>query len=369
MKRQLRNLAGLLAVAATFTIMGMAGNGGQPAAPGAAPTGEEARPGDLPPMVRTIVLSPPVARQSRQFFGRVRARETVDLALQVGGPLERLIPEEGTRVARGEVVARLRLDPFERALARAVLQNDMAAREAQRARDLADRAAGPVTRADDAETARDLAEVALRDARAALEDAVLKAPFDGLVAARLVAEHSSVAPGQPVLRLHDMSQVRVEISLPEQLFSAAGGLDGVRFAAGIGGGEVPLDPVAFQPEALRVEQAFRVMLAVPADASAGLVPGASVTVTASVRAPITGLPVPAEAVLVANDRTTSVFILEGAQDDLRIRQIPVQVTTPNGTTVQVEGVPEGAEIVTTGVHRLTDGKRVRRFAPLTFVEG
>lgn len=367
MKIQLRILAAVLAVTGGLAAVAGAVSGLQIAPPVDAPSGDRSMP--AAPMVRTTVLSAPSARQSRQFFGQVRARETVDLALQVGGTLERLIPEEGNRVARGEVLARLRLDPFERAVARAELQRDMARREAQRARDLADRAAAPATRAEDAETSRDLAEVALRDARAALEDAILTAPFDGLVAARLVAEHGSVGAGQPVLRLHDMSQVRVEISLPERLFAAAGGLEGLRFAATLAGDDTPLEPVAFQPEASRVGQSFRVTLAVPANAATGLVPGASLTVVASVPVPAAGLAVPAEAVLTANDRTTSVFVVEGAEDDLRVRQVPVQVTTPDGTTLHVRGVPKGAEIVTAGVHRLRDGQRVRRFAPLTFVEG
>jgi RND family efflux transporter MFP subunit len=369
MKRQLWIIAVLLAVTGALVVVSGAGHSLQPPNQGAAPAGERSPSEGPAPMVRTAVLSAPSARQSRQFFGQVRARETVDLALQVGGTLERLIPEEGMRVARGETLARLRLDPFERAVARAELQRDMARREAERARDLADRAVGPLTRAEDAETARDLAEVALRDARAALEDAVLTAPFDGLVAARLVAEHSSVAAGQPVLRLHDMSQVRVDLSLPERLFAAAGGLEQVRFTAALFGEEVALDVVAFQPEASRVGQSFRVTLSVPAGAAAGLVPGASLTVLASVPMPAAGLAVPAEAVLTANDRSTSVFVVEGAEDDLRVRQVPVQVTTPDGTTLQVVGVPEGAEIVTAGVHRLQDGQRVRRFAALTFVEG
>jgi multidrug efflux pump subunit AcrA (membrane-fusion protein) len=79
---------------------------------------------------------------------------------------------------------------------------------------LAESASGATIRTEDAETTRDLAEIALRAARAALADATLTAPFDALVAARLIPPQSIVEPGQPLIRLHDMSEVRVEIDLP-----------------------------------------------------------------------------------------------------------------------------------------------------------
>ena len=62
------------------------------------------------------------------------------------------------RVAAGAVIAELERDGLERAVARVELQHAMAAREAERARALADRATGSATRAEDAETARDLSE-------------------------------------------------------------------------------------------------------------------------------------------------------------------------------------------------------------------
>lgn len=323
----------------------------------------------LPPMVRTEIVAPLSHMQQRQFFGRIRARQTVDLALEVGGTLKRLIPEEGTRVNRGEVIAQLRLDPFERGVVRAELQLAQATRDAERMRSLAASATAPIARAEDAETARDLAEVALRDARAALEDATLAAPFEGLVAARLVAEHGSVSPGQPVLRLHDLSELRVEISVPERLLTTARDLSAVQFTAALSQGATPLSLVAFQPEAERVGQSFRVTLALPEGAGATLLPGSSVTVIAEVPAYAeTGQPIPAAALLAENDRSAAVLVLEGAGDALQVRRLPVEVQATTGAGFVVHGLPEGAEIVTVGAHRLTNGQPVRRFAPLVFTE-
>lgn len=322
---------------------------------------------DQPPAVRTMIVAAAPDTASRQFFGQIVARDTVDLAFEVGGTLRQVIPEEGARVISGEPIAQLRLDPFERAVARRALQLDMAAREASRAQDLAARAVAPATQAEDAETAREMAEVDLRDARAALEDATLLAPFDGLIAARLVPAYASVAPGQPVLRLHDMSEMRVEIAVPERLFAAAGGLGAVRFTGQIAGrDDVELRLVGFQPETATVGQSFRVTLALVAP-PAGLLPGTSMTVTAAIPQQAQGVPVPATALLATADRQAEVMIVEDRQT-LRVRRVPVQVTAPAGSAFFVEGLPPDAEIVTTGAHLLQDGQQVRRFAPLTLSE-
>ncbi|MBQ2259753.1 MAG: efflux RND transporter periplasmic adaptor subunit [Loktanella sp.] len=317
--------------------------------------------------MRTLVIDDAPDTISRQFFGQIVARETVDLAFEVGGTMRRLMPEEGMRVNAGEMIAQLRLDAFERAVARAELQVEMATREASRAADLAARAAAPTSRAEDAETAREMADVDLRDARAALEDASLLAPFDGLVAARLIPEHASVAPGQPVLRLHDMSEMRVEIAVPERLFAAAGGLEALRFTGQIAGQpDIDLRLVGFQPETASVGQSYRVTLALPAG-TGGLLPGASIEVTVMIPASARGVPVPAAALIATADRQAKVMVVEGA-DVLTVRSVAVQVAAPAGSSFLVEGLPPEAEIVVTGAHLLRDGQQVRRFAPLTFSE-
>ncbi len=60
-------------------------------------------------------------------------------------------------------------------------------------------------------------EAGLDEARAALEDSVLKAPFDGFVAEKYVDNHENVSAGQPVVRLQDIARLEISVGLPEQL--------------------------------------------------------------------------------------------------------------------------------------------------------
>jgi len=159
----------------------------------------------------------PAATASRQFFGRIAARDTVDLAFEVGGTLTVLEALEGTTVAVGVTLAALDQGPFERTVERAELELERAIGDLERAETLATRNVTSEANAENAETARDLADVQLRDARAALADATITAPFDALIADRLASNHTSIDPGEPIVRLHDMSEIRVEVARPESL--------------------------------------------------------------------------------------------------------------------------------------------------------
>lgn len=234
-------------------------------------------------LVRTVVVSEADATLARQFFGRVRARETVDLAFEVGGRLSALNAVEGVPVPAGALIAELDLDPFERALARAEVTLAQAERDLDRARQLAERNVASAVDAETAETARDLAALTLQDARAALEDERIEALFYGLIADRIVSNETIIELGQPVVRLHDTSELRVEIELPERLVCELTDLGSIGFSALLPGGEAyPLTFGELRVETGSVGQSYTVSLAASDGQLPRLLPGQTVIVRAAV---------------------------------------------------------------------------------------
>ena len=323
------------------------------------------------PAVRMVRLQAAQATQTRRFFGQVRARETVDLSFEVGGTLNLLDAVEGDWIDRGTVLARLDPSPFERAVERAAVTLAQAQREHDRAETLVDSATVSRVRLEDARTVRDLSDVALRDAQDALEDATLVAPFDALVADRLSANFTLIEPGQTVLRLHDMSEVRVEFDLPERLLAKVGDPGRVHFTTTLPDRAEPINLrfVEFRAETGRIGQSYVVTLAFPDIDSPFLLPGASVTVTAATRSGTPGMALPASAILSDADRGTAVMIVEDGEDGLlTVRLQPVEVRSETGTGFQVAGLTEGTEVVATGGHLLRTGQTVRRYTGLVVEE-
>ncbi|ASJ74012.1 Multidrug resistance protein MdtA [Granulosicoccus antarcticus IMCC3135] len=314
--------------------------------------------------VKIMTLASQDMNLERTFFGRVSAKQSVDLAFQVGGQLFDFPAIEGAPVAKGSLVAKLDQEPFTLALDRAKASKAQADRTLRRLRQLQGNGA---TRAsiDDAQTASTISAVAVRDAEYALEHATLSAPFDGVVAMRKVANYATIAAGIPVVRLHDLSELRIEIDVPEILFQRVGNDPNLEFVARFPASE-ELFPVEYREvdaEASEVGQTFRVSLGLTPPAGLLLFPGSSVTVIGRVLNVPGGITVPATAIYKETDGSTAVMRIEGDDEqDLRVVKTPVKIGVSARGEIQImSGIESGTEIVSTGVSALSDGLRVRRF--------
>ncbi|SEL64335.1 RND family efflux transporter, MFP subunit [Roseivivax marinus] len=306
-------------------------------------------------------------RISRRFYGRVEARETVDLAFQVGGQIIEFPATEGSAIPEGDLVARLDLDPFRRQLDEAQTNLAKAERDLTRLEALSGNAASEV-QIEDARTQVRLSEIAVENARDQLEDATLNAPFDALVARREVANFSTVSAGQPVVRLHDMSEKRVAIDVPEVLFRRAAGGKDVEITASFpeSSKDYALEPREFEAETADVGQTFHLTLAFTEDPGEWVLPGASATVTVvSALGASTGVLLPETALVFEPDRSASVMVFEPSGDDPdvgTVHRTPVEIEArADGRVALLEGPEVGTEIVMTGASQLSDGQTVRRF--------
>ncbi len=328
--------------------------------------------GDPAPIraVKLIQAGGGAVQLERVFFGQVAARETVDLSFEVGGRLIMFDAQEGQFLEEGIQIAAMDLAPFERAVERATLQLAQANRDLTRAQTLVQSNAASATQAENAETARDLAAVALREATDALEDATLHAPFRALVASRLTPNFANVSPGQPIVRLHDMSEVRVEIDVPERLFQSLSDVTGISFVgtSPLFEGEVPLTLREFNAETQSIGQSYRVTLALPStQVSTAIIPGASMTVTARLRgSDATAITLPPSAVTMTNDGAqVMVYTPNADAENGTVDLVPVNVASANGAQITVTGLGSDQWIVGAGLQMLRDGETVRPFTGMS----
>ncbi|KIN63741.1 Efflux transporter, RND family, MFP subunit [Sulfitobacter noctilucicola] len=316
------------------------------------------------PIVKIEAVSAGDEDQQRVFFGRVVARETVDLAFQVGGQIVEIPVEEGAFMATGDLVAMMDQLPFELALEEAAAQQSQAERTVTRYKQLVGSAVAE-TNLQDAQTQLDLSAIALKNAERELANATLHAPFDGIVAARLEPNYATVAAGTPVVRLHDMSDLRIEIDVPEQLFQRAGQDAEVTLFAQFltGDKQYPLEIREFNAETEQVGQTYTITLGMEPQEGLNILPGSSAKVTAFLGKDVALVEVPASAVIIENDNSTSVMVFTptGALEGT-VNKTPVEVQpTENGNVAVLSGLEPGQEYVAIAADRLTDGQAVRRF--------
>ncbi|TDL78255.1 efflux RND transporter periplasmic adaptor subunit [Palleronia sediminis] len=330
---------------------------------------DDAAPEPKPRPVKLETLEPGGGALEREFFGRVRARETVDLAFQVAGQITEFPVTEGTRLTSGDLVAQLDLTPFQRAVDRAEVDLAKAERDLARLQELQGSAISAV-QVRDAQTTVDLARIAAEEARDRLEDATLKTAFDALVARRELANYSTVAAGTPVVRLHDMSELRVDIEVPEVLFRSASGGREVTFDATFPGDPqaYPLELREYEAETAEIAQTYSMTLGFTGEVPSWVLPGASVTVTARAERPEgETILLPETALVFDADRQPGVMVfLPGDGGDVgSVEWRPVEIDMRDDARIGlVEGPPAGTKIVVSGGSQLRDGQKVRRFTAI-----
>lgn len=317
------------------------------------------------PIVKLATVPTGDTGTRRVFFGRVVARETVDLAFQVGGQILEFPVEEGAAITAGSVVAKLDQVPFTLARDEAEARSVQAHRTLERYQKLLGSAVTE-TAVQDEETAVELADLALRNAERALSQATLHAPFDSIVATRLVPNFSTISAGTPVVRLHDMSDLRIEIDVPETLFQRAGKAEKVDIHAEFPAvqGSFPLQVREFNAETEQIGQTYKITLGMAPPDDVPILPGSSAKVTAVLHLGTPRIEIPMSAVVIGNDSTTSVMVFTptGA-DEGTVTRTPVEIAaTDSGTVALLSGVEPGQEIVAIGAGSLQDGATVRRFA-------
>ena len=135
------------------------------------------------PLAKIVSVGGEERTITRRFYGQVAARETVDLAFQVGGQIIDFPVVEGDTIERGALVAELDLEPFELAVEQASAQQEQADRNLSRLERLRSSAISEVA-ISDTRTIADLAAITTRNSVRALEH-LHQEPSAEFIASRL----------------------------------------------------------------------------------------------------------------------------------------------------------------------------------------
>ena len=333
--------------------------------------------------VKLMTVSRGALQAQAGYAGEVRARTESRLGFRVGGKLVQRPVEVGQRVVAGQLLARLDAQDLalvaqaaQAQVVAAQTQRDLAAADFKRFSDL--KAQGFVSGAEieRRQAVLDAAEATLRQARAqgAVQGnqaayASLQADGPGVVLAVEAEVGQVVAAGAPVVRLArdgvrdaviavpEDQVARVRVGLPAQVRPwSAGQAAAEPFKAQVRELAASADPVT---------RTFQVKLALPADAKVALgatvnvrFDGASTAAAGPIRLPTSAL-IRASG---ANTRDSAVWVFDPAGSTVSMRTVVVSGVDGNELLIG-SGLKEGEEIVAAGVHVLSPGQKVTRFAP------
>ena len=192
-------------------------------------------------------------------------------------------------------------------------------------------------------------------ARKSAADTVVRAPFTGIVAERLVSTGDYVTRGMKVATVVRIDPVRVELTVPEQYLSLVKAGQHVRLTVDAYPGEVFTAKVRFVSPALKKDQRALTVEAVAENADNRLKPGLFATALLQQSAAAPALLVPASAVETVAG-TSRVYVVAGTKVEERIVTIGEKV----GDRLELAtGVKAGERVAANPRGKLSDGIRVQ----------
>ena len=369
-----------------------------------------AAPGDVPSVTATtaVALERPISRYVA-VTGTLAAQEQADVASEIAGRVVSTPVERGTRVTTGSVLVQIaetevRAQAEEAGAntaqleARLGLTADGAGYEIDRVPEVANaRAAADLAQADfdrarmlldkkllpqaDFDKSRAQADAARRQydiarnaaeqqyqalvaararmtmARKALADAVVRAPFDGIVDERLVSVGDYVIRGTKVASVMRTTPLRVELTVPGQYLSSIAVGRSVSLEVDAYPGRTFTGQVRYVSPAVRADSRALIIEAVVPNESGELKPGLFATARIEQANQTPAVLVPSSAVRSDAGVSRVFVVLAGGTAEERI------VTTGQTVENQIEvtsGVKAGDTVATSNVARIADGMRITR---------
>ncbi|EHR39756.1 MULTISPECIES: efflux RND transporter periplasmic adaptor subunit [Alishewanella] len=315
------------------------------------------------PTVKLYTVNGEDQASSRHFVGRIDAVSTVDLAFQVGGRVTELPVQQGQVVPAGELLAALDPADYRLAVEQAEVQLAQASRDLERGKPLREQGILTPSAFDQLQTNFEIARVALENARRNLDYTQLKAPFDALVTRRIVERFATVAAGTPLLRVQNITELRVHINVPEQIMRQVRDTSDYLVSVRLSESATERYPLAYREHATEVDpltQTYQVSFAMPRLPDVNLLPGMTVNVVTEKVAANSAVLIPVSALDTATPDQFYVWRYQAQTQS--VQRVPVQVGSIREQQVEIiSGLSRGEQVVSAGIYQLQPEQQVQPF--------
>lgn len=142
--------------------------------------------------------------------------EEVDLSFETSGKIVSIKFTEGTRVKKGDLLAKINDKPLQAQLQKLVAQRKLMEEKEFRQRSLLDKDAISQESYDQIVTELQSNEADINLVKARISETELHAPFDGIIGLRYLSEGGYANPSAKIARLVKVSPLKLHFSIPER---------------------------------------------------------------------------------------------------------------------------------------------------------
>jgi membrane fusion protein (multidrug efflux system) len=175
--------------------------------------------GGQPLFVSGFVIKPVQMNEMKISSGTILPDEEVDLSFETSGKIVGINFKEGTRVRKGDLLAKMNDKPLQAQYLKLQAQKKLAEEKEFRQRSLLEKDAISRESYDQIATELQSIEADIQLIQARITETELRAPFDGIIGLRLLSEGSYASPATKIVRLVKTSPLKIEFSIPERYAS------------------------------------------------------------------------------------------------------------------------------------------------------
>ena len=166
--------------------------------------------------VSGYIINPTQMSEFINTTGTLRPDEEVELSFETSGKIVAINFTEGTRVKKGDLLAKINDRPLQAQLQKLEAQKKLAEEKEFRQRSLLDRDAISKESYDQIVTELQTIQADINLIKARISETELRAPFDGIIGLRYLSEGSYANTSTKIARLVKISPLKIEFSIPER---------------------------------------------------------------------------------------------------------------------------------------------------------
>lgn len=299
-----------------------------------------------------------------EFPAKISAVKSVDVKFEVSGRLIYQSLMEGSKVKKGQVLAKIDPAPFQRKVDESRIRHQDAMRDLKRIKDVFEKNVASQRDYDEAKSQFSITKIALENAEQDLSYCTITAPFDAVIGARYIENNSYIRTGDTLANLQDRSELYFSFEVPERIMTANAGNKDVKATAHIIGQEDKVFDIHYVEHKTTpdpITQTYDVTFALDGKITNLFYPGSRAIVNIKDKhIQSQALLLPINALMGDNDAGFSVWRYE--QSTRSLTKAKVIVAKLQGEFALIEsGLKDGDKVVSAAVSQMREGLVVKEY--------
>ena len=287
--------------------------------------------------------------------GNLTPNTELYIAAQASGQITSLNVELGQYKSKGSVLATIDSKLRKLAVQSASLNFNKQQRDLNRYESLYQGGTITAQQMDDARMAYESAQIQLDQAKKQLVDATVTAPISGIITEKLAENGSFINTGSPIVRIVDISKLKIKMNVSEQNVYKLKLGDEVSVTSDIYPGEVNKGRISFISSKGDDAHNYQVEVQMPNSSKKPLKAGTFANVQIDIPGKASAISIP-RAALLGSTQDARVYVVENNKANQR------KIVIGGGNEQYLEvlsGLAKGEKVIVAGQINLVDGQSVR----------